>query len=232
MSDALASPPPEGRRIVIVGRNSVLWSRIADRLLALRPDTLAVGHGDIAGLRLGPGDRLWIFSYAPDAEANRALFDRIAALGAGHHVYLSSATANIADRIRCYRYPAVKAQGESDAANRLNAATVRIGLIHDDPDELPGGASAATRLDDLVALMAAGAPRPDEEGEAIHLYRLIERPFSGAVERTAFNLYGALLRLAGTRPCLLRPLDLVLRTLGWRWYGYFRLSNEQCRTTT
>lgn len=232
MSESLSSLPPDGQRIVVVGRNSVLWSRIADRLLALRPDTLAVGHGDLANLRLESADRLWIFSYAPDAEANRALFDRIAALGAGHHVYLSSATANIADRIRCYRYPAVKAQGEKDAADCLNAATVRIGLIYDDPDELPGGVSAATRLDDLVALMAAGGPCSDDERGVIHLYRLVDRSFSGVFERASYRVYCALLRLTGTRPCLLRPLDLVLRILGWRWYGYFRLSNDRCRTTT
>lgn len=216
---------------MVIGRNSVLWSRIADRILAQRPDSVAIGHRDIDGLRLSAGDRIWIFSYAPDEDANRRLFDRVKALGAGLHVYLSSATANIADEVHCFRYPRVKAVGERDAARILDATPVRIGLIHDDPAELPAGTSAATLLDDLIAAMLA-PDLPDRAGGAIPLYRLVERPFPSALERAAYRSYGTLLRICGRHPCVLRPIDLLLRSVGWRWYGYFRLSNMQCLTTT
>lgn len=232
MSDSCSSPAPRPPRIVVIGRNSVLWSRIGGHILEQRPDTIAVGHRDIAKLRLTADDCVWIFSYAPSMEANRGLFGRIAALGAGQHVYLSSATANIADRARCYRYPRIKAQGEKDAAAILGAASVRIGLIHDDPAELPAGVSVATRLDDLVSAMTAGEGDFGPAGHVVHLHQLIERPFPNAAERAAYRGYGRLLRQLESRPCVLRPLDLVLRTIGWRWYGYFRLSNEQCLTTT
>ncbi|RYY22807.1 MAG: hypothetical protein EOP62_22170 [Sphingomonadales bacterium] len=232
MNDPLSSPSPGAARLVVIGGNSVLWSRIADRILAQRPDSLAIGHRDIDGLRLSAGDRIWIFSYAPDEDANRWLFDRVKALGAGRHVYLSSATANIADEIHCYRYPRVKAVGERDAARILDATPVRIGLIHDDPAELPAGTSAATRLDDLVAAMLAPDDLPDRAGGAVPLYRLVERPFASALEHAAYRSYDTLLRLCGRHPCLLRPIDLLLRSVGWRWYGYFRLSNTRCLTTT
>lgn len=232
MNDPLSSPSPGAARLVVIGRNSVLWSRIADRILAQQPDSLVISHRDIDGLRLSAGDLIWIFSYAPDEGANRLLFDRVKALGAGRHVYLSSATANIADEIHCYRYPRVKAAGERDAARILDAVPVRIGLIHDDPAELPAGTSAATRLDDLIAAMLAVDGLPDRASGAVPLYQLVHRPFASALEHTAYRFYGTLLRLCGRHPCALRPIDLLLRAVGWRWYGYFRLSNIQCLTTT
>lgn len=216
-----------GSRLVVIGSNSVLWARIADRLLAASPNSLAFGHRDIGELRLTADDCVWIFSYAPDEEANRLLFERIAGLGAGRHVYLSSATANIADEVHCYRYPRVKAAGERDAARILDAVPVRIGLIHDDPAELPAGTSAATRLDDLIAAMLAPDGLPDRAGGAVPLYRLVKRPFASSLEHAAYRFYGALLRLCGRHPCVLRPIDLLLRAVGWRWYGYFRLSNAR-----
>lgn len=231
MDDPLFSPSTGASRLVVIGRNSVLWSRIADCVLAQRPDSLAIGHRDIGGVELTADDCVWIFSYAPDEDENRRLFDRVKALGAGRHIYLSSATANIADQIHCYRYPRVKAEGERDAARILGARSVRIGLIHDEPTELPAGTSAATRLDDLIAAMLASDGLPASESGAVPLFRLVERPFTGALEHAAYRTYGALLRLCGRRPCLLRPLDLMLRAIGWRWYGYFRLSNERCITT-
>jgi hypothetical protein len=109
---------------------------------------------------------------------------------------------------------------------------VRIGLIHDDLDELSAGISAATQLGDLIAAMLAPDGLPDREGAAVPLYRLVERPFSNLREQAAYRAYGALIRLCGRRPCVLRPIDLLLRLIGWRWYGYFRLSNDRCHSTT
>lgn len=219
-------------RIVIIGRNSALWSRIADRVLAKRPDTLAVSHRDIATLQLGETDVVWIFSYSADAAANHRLFEQIAMSKAGKHIYVSSATANLADRITCYRYPAVKRDGEKGAARILRATIIRIGLIYDELTELPSGTSAATRLDDLVATMTETGEAKTATGEAILHYEILDRPFGSRAERSAFRFYGVLIRLCGSRPCLLRPVDLLLRFIGWRWYGYFRLSNDLCRSTT
>lgn len=231
MDDAPSSRRDAFRRLVVVGKNSALWSRISERVLAQRPDSLAVGHGDLDGLKLTSEDLVWIFSYAPSEEANRQLFEKIASLGSGGQVYLSTATANMADRTTCYRYPRVKAQSERDARRILGARVVRIGLIHDDPAELPAGTAAATRLADLIAAMIDLRLAEDGGREPINLHQLIDRPFSGPIESAVYHGYGRLLRLAGSWPCLLRPLDLLLRSVGWRWYGYFRLSNEQCRTT-
>ena len=47
-----------------------------------------------------------------------------------------------------------------------------------------------------------------------------------AAEALLYRLYGRLQALCGSRPCLLRPLDLLLRGLGMRWYGYTHLSNR------
>lgn len=232
MRDLLSSQSPQNNaRLVILGRNSVLWSRIADRVLAQRPTSLAIGHSDLDGMHLSADDHLWILSYAPREEDNRLLFEKVRRLGAGRHFYLSSATVNIAEEVGCYRYPAVKAAGERDAKRVLDAATIRIGLIYDDPTELPAGVSAATRLEDLVGAILAPDETQMSDGGITALYQMIERPFGGVLENAAYRAYGGLIRLFRWHPCLLRPIDLVLRYMGFRWYGYFRLSNDRCITT-
>lgn len=218
-------------RLVVIGKNSILWSRIGDRVRSRHLNTLAVGHRDLASVRLNASDRIWIFSYAQDVNENAALFDVIAAQGGSNCYYLSSATANIADNVRCYRYPLVKRAGELDAELRLGAIPVRIGLIHDNTNELPAGNSAVTQLDLLIEAMISDDVDFARCGSLIQLYTLESKLFSSAMERFAYIWYGKLLRACGSYPCVLRPLDVVLKLFGWRWYGYFRMSNDICFST-
>lgn len=219
-------------RLVIVGKNSVLWGRIRERVLELQPTTVAISHREVGSYALAGRDVVWILSYAPDDFANTRLMEKLKAAGAGRACYVSTATANIVDVTTCYGYPAVKAAAERTAREVLNASIVRIGMIYDHAEELPAGRSAATALDDMVRAMIASLD-PDAAPDAmLHLYQLIDRPFGSSLERALYSCYGLLLRWTARWPCLLRPIDLILRTVGYRWYGYFRLSNERCTATT
>ena len=93
--------------------------------------------------------------------------------------------------------------------------------------QLPAGTTMATSLDQIAAFMAQGG----RDATDTLLFSAVERPFSGSLERAAFRAYGLAQRAAGTWPCLLRPVDIVLRALGWRWYGYLYLSNRLWLTT-
>ena len=229
--DAPAAARSGPARLVIVGTNSVLWGRIRERVLELQPKTVAISHRDVGGYILAERDVVWIFSYAPDDRANTFLMEKLKSAGARRAYYVSTAAANIVDVTTCYGYPVVKAAAERTAREVLNASIVRIGMIYDHAEELPAGRSAATALDDLVRAMIASLD-PDAAPDAmLHLYQLIERPFGSSLERTLYWCYGLLLRWTARWPCLLRPIDLILRTAGYRWYGYFRLSNEQCTAT-
>ncbi|MGY3616585.1 hypothetical protein [Bradyrhizobium sp. USDA 10063] len=218
-------------REVIVGKNSTVW-----RELAKRPDIaarfqLAVGHNDLHCARFLRSDRVWIFSYSRNAEENAALIERLRRFGAAEYVYVSSATTNVVPQTSCYNYPTVKLLAENLAREKLNARILTIGVVFDQLSELPGGATIATSYDDLAGFMLA--PQwPDSAGQAVRLFRPYERPFEGKVEEIAFKLYGYAMGVLRRWPCVLRPVDFILRGMGYRWYGYLYLSNKTWFTTT
>lgn len=212
-------------RIVVIGRNSIVWKRL-QRVspAAAGANVLALGHAEVAAAELSADDVVWILSYSRDADENRRLFETLRSKGAGSYRYVSTATANVAEVTRCFGYPRAKADAEDDARRILDAEIVRIGVVYEAPGELPAGRSAATSLDEIAAAMFAGPP--GVAGGYRNLFTIVDRPFRSGVERALFGLYGALLSATGRFPCLLRPVDLLLRLLGMRWYGYLYLSNR------
>ncbi|MFT3954842.1 MAG: hypothetical protein QM722_10795 [Piscinibacter sp.] len=99
------------------------------------------------------------------------------------------------------------------------------------PAELPAGDNVATSYAMLAAFMRA-PDWPDDGGRRKRLFGIERRPFGSGFERALARAYGAALDAAGARPCLLRPLDLLLKLLGMRWYGYTFLSNRLWISTT
>ncbi|XIA64110.1 hypothetical protein ACFIOY_35115 [Bradyrhizobium sp. TZ2] len=218
-------------REVIIGKNSTVW-----RELTKRPDIgarfqVALGHNDLHGTGFLPTDRLWIFSYSRKAEENAALIERLKRAGAAEYVYVSSATTNVVPQTGCYNYPTVKLLAQNLARERLNARVLTIGVVFDRISELPGGATIATSYDDLARFMLA--PQwPDRVEQPVRLFRSCERPFESKAEEIAFRMYGYAMNVLRRWPCVLRPVDFVLRGMGYRWYGYLYLSNKTWLTTT
>ena len=104
--------------------------------------------------------------------------------------------------------------------------------MYEEPSELPGGADVATSFAELAAFVAA-PEWPDDAGRRKRLFRVVRRPFSARDRaRGPCGLRAAAARgRAASRACL-RPLDLILRALGARWYGYVYLSNHLWISTT
>ncbi|QOZ78446.1 hypothetical protein XH83_25315 [Bradyrhizobium sp. CCBAU 53351] len=178
-----------------------------------------------------PNDRVWILSYSRKVEENSALIDKLGRAGVGEYVYISSATTNVASRTRCYRYPTVKLLAETLARKKLGARILTVGMMYEQPSELPAGATIATSYDDLAAFMLA--PQwLDSAEQPVRLIRRYERPFASRLEEIAFALYGHAMSMLHRWPCALRPIDLILRAMGYKWYGYLYLSNRTWFTTT
>lgn len=212
-------------REIFVGRNSKVWQGLAPRLAASQFDCVAIGHRDLSAFAFKALDRVWVLSYSRLAEENAALIARVNEAGVAQVVYLSSSSVIVGRRTRCYEYPRVKHLAEQAVLALPHGKVLTVGLVYDHSDELPHGPNVATSLDELAAFVCA--PHwPDAEGRAKHLFRAVNQPFSGAMERWAYQAYGVLLSVCGSFPCALRPLDVVLRAAGARWYGYVYLSNR------
>jgi hypothetical protein len=221
---------PTGREIVI-GRNSKVWNALARDAAVAGRFTHALSHRQLEGFAFEPGDRVWVFAYSRDPAENSRMLARLEQAHVAVVVYVSSASTIVGRVTHCYEYPRVKAQAEAEARLRLQARILVLGLVHESIEELPAGLNAATSMHSLIRFML----RPEwteEGGRSRRLFEPLSRPFSGALESTGYRVYGALQRACGAWPCLLRPLDYLLRAWGWRWYGYLYLSNHLWYSTT
>ena len=212
-------------RDVFVGSHSKVWQGLASRLKGGDIDPVAIGHRDVAAFAFAPRDRVWVLSYSRRVEENAALIARLSEAGVEQIVYLSSSSVIVGQRTRCYEYPRVKQLAEQAVLALPHGKVLTVGLVYNQPDELPRGPNVATSLDELAAFMRSPS-WPDTQGRAKHLFRAVTRPFSGALERVAHRTYGLLMSASGSFPCALRPFDVLLRALGARWYGYVYLSNR------
>jgi hypothetical protein len=212
-------------RDVFVGSHSKVWQGLAARLEGGDIRTVAIGHRDVAAFVFAPRDRVWVLSYSRRVEENAALIARLNDAGVEQIVYLSSSSVIVGELTRCYEYPRVKQLAEQAVLALPHGKVLTVGLVYSHADELPRGPNVATSLDELAAFMRS--PNwPDDQGRAKHLFRTVSRPFSGVLERVAFQTYGLLMSASGSFPCALRPFDVLLRALGARWYGYVYLSNR------
>lgn len=197
---------------------------LSPRLAAAGHPFVAIGHRDAMRFDFADADCVWVLSYSRTVAENQQLLQRIATAGVARIVYVSSSSTIVAEVTRCYEYPRVKYLAERDALRLPMGKVLTIGLMYEQPSELPGGVTIATSYDELARFFAA--PQWPEESNHKRLFSLVERPFRNGLDHFAFALYGRLMKLAGTLPCLLRPLDLVLRSVGVRWHGYVYLSNK------
>lgn len=214
-----------GRRDIVLGSNSVVWRRLsADARIAKRV-VHAIGHRDMAAFEFTANDRLWVFSYSRREDENSALLARLCEAGVAEIIYLSSSSTCVAAKTSCYEYPRVKRQADLRVTEMPNGRVLTVGLIYGAEEELPAGENVATSIRELAEFMLA--PNwPAGNGNRKNLLRAVKRPFSNRLEKILYRSYGAAIMAAGRYPCLLRPIDLILRSLGMRWYGYVYLSNR------
>jgi hypothetical protein len=218
-------------REVVVGRNSKIW-RVATRNAEVASRfTRAIGHADVERFGFTPEDRVWIFSYSRVPGENLRLLAQLQGAAVREVVYVSSASTIVTKLTRCYEYPRVKEHAENEARRRLGARVLTLGLVYAEFSELAAGANVATSQAMLEHFLLVPT-WPEREGEPVRLFEVVHRPFSSQLEALLYRGYGALQWAVRGWPCILRPLDYVLRAAGIRWYGYIHLSNRLWISTT
>jgi hypothetical protein len=217
-------------REVVIGRNAKVWrAASADPAIATRFH-LAISHTQVETFAFQRTDRVWIFAYAREPQQNERMFARLAAAGVEEVVYISSATTNVVELTACYEYPRVKRRAEQDARRILDARILSFGLVVDSVEQAPAGRNAVT-LQSSINDFLLRPIWPSRREQAMLLFSMQERPFARGWERQLYRCYGAVQWWLRKWPCLLRPVDVVLRALGIRWYGYVHLSNRLWNTT-
>jgi hypothetical protein len=216
------------KRLIVLGRNSKVWQSLKKSHFLVSTPILAIGHAELTTFRFLSGDNVLVFSYSRSAKENFLLLEHLSKQNKVSVFYISSASTNVTSVTRCYNYPRVKQQALEDAISICNAKIINIGWFYNVVEELPSGLTVATSVDEIAMLIQEGMPSSDR---FLNLFHLVERPFRSGFEKKLYSLYGVLMKGCGRYPCLLRPIDLILRILGMRWYGYLYLSNRLWSTT-
>lgn len=212
-------------RNVVIGKNSKVWSALAGSGLTQRWHALAIGHQEVRDFRFLPEDRVWLFSYSPIEAANEQIIDRVQAAQVKMLVYVSSSSVVVAESTRCYAYPRTKLAAERYAAQFENAKILTLGLVYENAIELPAGDNVATSIESLAKFLIDPSWECAASGRHL-LFERYSKPFSSEVEQLLYRTYGAVINSFRKYPCLLRPLDILLKYAGYRWYGYTYLSNK------
>jgi len=218
-------------REVIIGRNSKVWRAAAANPAVAARFRCAIGHADVSGFAFEADDRVWVFSYSRSPAENLALLSVLAAARVAEVVYVSTATAIVTRLTRCYEYPRVKQRAEDDARRLLDARVLTLGIVVEREAQLPAGRHAATLQGDLDAFLLAPS-WPLEQGRRKNLFEMLGAPMERGWEASLHRGYDAAQWLMRRWPCVLRPLDLLLRLAGVRWYGYVNLSDRLWNSTT
>ena len=219
------SPAARQHREVILGGNSSVWRALQSHPLIAQRRWNAIRHGEVASFAFEPGDRVWVFAYSLVLADNLAMLALLRLADVSEIIYVSSSSTIVCGTTRCYAYPNAKHHAEQAALALANSRILTLGQIYARASQLPAGLSMATSIDQLASFMTQ-PEWPAGCGRAKNLFEPVLRPFGASLEAGMYRVYGRVLTICGRWPCVLRPIDLVLRAVGWRWYGYVFLSNR------
>lgn len=215
---------------ILIGKNSTLWNNLSSDPSVVKRFDAVISHKDLAAHAFDPESEIWILSYSRQNQENQKLIDTIGLHHTGRVFYFSTAAANVCQITNCYQYPRVKYAAAAYAAAHLKSVTiVHLGFVYGDPEELPSGHTAAISREDLAQFFREGIRGQHDN---VHLFKMVDKLHGSNIEKALHRLYDFLQKRCGRFPCALRPLDLIVRAFGWKWYGYANLSNRLWSLTT
>lgn len=202
----------------IIGKNSSVCKRLAKKIPL--ENYRFLGHQDISDVTFQQNDVLFIFSYSLNRQVNADFLTSIHKRGGKNIVLMSSVASKVATLTQCYNYPTIKYMSEELVLEKLGGVVIQLGSVVEDSRELPSGTNYCTTLDELADFINQYQPSPSR---AIRLFSVIDIPFKSQLDAFLYRSYQVLINRLNRYPCLLRPVDLLLKLSGYRWYGYTAL---------
>jgi len=225
MTPVISHPATASIREVVVGRHSTVWRAAASNPSVASRFRVQIGHAELPQFGFTHDDRVWVFAYSLLPSENSRLLATLKAAAVREVVYVSSASTIVVRVTRCYQYPLVKQHAEDEARRLLSARILTLGIVYQNLAELPAGDMVATSQATLQEFLLA--PHwPDDGATTMRLFEIVRRPFRAGGEALLQRSYARVQWLVRRWPCVLRPLDYLLRACGFRWYGYVCLSNR------
>lgn len=226
----------EKKNVLVVGSNSSLWAALCESPILQNQNSginfFAVSSRDIYGL--SPElfqfsfSHAVVFSYSRKLEENMKLLRNLRLL-VRNVIYISTCSVIAANKGYLYTYPRAKREVEVFArdSNLFECLRIlRLGMVEGtfDADSMTGRFKY-TSLEMIVREIERSCSNDRTKVSFENLYVSAERPFDSRMEELCFKIYCRMLQWNFVMGVVMRPLDVVFRALGWRWYGYNCLVN-------
>jgi len=209
----LESKMPNSAKRLVVGKNSKV---VADLKLD-REEYICVSHTDVNEFKVrGFFEDAIVFSYSKSLQENIKLLNNISRY-TDNIIYISTTSTVYSSAGMLYQYPTVKLVTENYLRNTKifkNVLIIKLGIvISNDTVWKKPGHYQITR----TGLLKTALKQTQQTGQ-IECWEKTKIDFDNWLEKFMFVLYKKIQCRRTWR--LLRLIDLILKYMGYRWYGY------------
>jgi hypothetical protein len=216
-------------RKIIIGKNSKLFKNYSVEFTE-RFDFF-LSHTDIERFKFESNDCVLLLSYPNSKPQLDIMKNSLLKLTHSKVIILSTCAVIVSKLTNCYFYPKIKLLQEKYVAEVLNNFLIyRVGTIvrERDYNKYIGTCVLDSKvffneLDSFIKF--------DFEHRIITSVKTLDFE-GGTIEKFIYKNYCFLISTLSFCPCILRPLDLILRIFGRSWYGYGALTRIMMEKTS
>ncbi|CAM8346238.1 hypothetical protein MCERHM63_00828 [Candidatus Methylopumilus planktonicus] len=209
-------------KIILIGKNSGLYRNFKLYFDGFIDE--AISHRDLHKIKFSKSDVLIILSFTFNKNSQDYFINLLKKTSASQVIVFSTAACLVSEKIKCYAYPDFKLQSEKNFMKAIPETVIfRFGTIIDYQSRHFYRGTYVTEISDVVNAIKS-AIKLNLKSKVISMYSFCKFTNKNSFEYLLYKFYCKLI-LRMSCPCLLRPLDLILRLVfGYKWYGYGALS--------
>jgi hypothetical protein len=205
-------------RYILIGCNSKLYNNFKRNFNKLVQ--FSISHKEIHTFLFRENDIVIVLSYGKNKQKNKEFYKNLSKINVGLFIILSTTSSYLANKIKCYEYPSNKLYIENLAIKLLKRhVVIRAGVIVNRrmSEEFQG--LIQTPISKLIkTLKELKNIRPVKI--LINLGQFKDFKNKNSIEYYFYLKYKLLIHNL-KYPCIIRPLDLILKVFfSYKWYGY------------
>ena len=208
-------------RKIIIGKNSNLYKNYKNDFLSFFD--FAISHNEIASFHFLPNDFIFVLSYPRSISGIKKMVILMKQLKNNKILLLSTCSAILNNITSCYYYPKIKFLQEKYFSKTFhNLIIFRVGTVirKNDYDNYYG---LCVINDKVFFRMIREFIKRNPKEQLVTRFDILD--FKGSFfESHLYDIYCRLIFSLIPFPCILRPLDVILRLFNIRWYGYGALT--------
>jgi len=210
------------KEITIIGKNSILYKQLKNSLQQNFKITRELSHQELDKVERITNPLIFSFD-KKSLKSNIKMLKTISDKSIGQSIYVSTSAIHAHSICRYYKYPKIKKNIENYLIEKTNVSILRFGVLKS-KSNLEGfvGHTMITSTNmfaESINMFHCGANRINECYKRTYI-----KPTS-SLQKIILLLLKKLLFLKGFY-VLLRPLDLFLKLINFKNYGYSFLSNH------